>query len=466
MSALRVHRWFAILSGLVATVVAGVALAANPAGFYYYDKADATYPNIGGFDAPTALLITGRCNRTNTHFTQARAAGAEVLAYINPVDILTAPSSCQAEFFTGAQLWPHKDANGNDRSEGTGTKLSNLTVGSSWATAVVAYVEDLMRDGNVDGVMLDVVGAKLWAAADWNNWPTPEQDEWTAGNIDLVRRINDSRKRINPFFIIINNNYWNPENTAPDPNVVYPGEQYVDGIVVEHHAATELNARAFAGRPYGSPGAGLEHRRVIAISSTSSDALAWTNVAGVTHVALQPNGYSNGEPPVVTPTPLTDRPPRFGRVDYGPSQSVGMTADFKRASKYALAQNGTLDALWAYLDGAAAASGMQEIRLVLYRDNNGVPGTKVTESNSKWLGAGAPGGWREFVVPHVALSQGNYWIGIFTGATGGVARNYSDNTKGNWYGNADTFSGGAESSFGAGNTGMAELSVFATYTVP
>jgi hypothetical protein len=307
MSQQRISGWISILSCIGALAFAGAAPAANPAGLYYQDQADAPYTNIASFQAPTALLVTGRCNRTDTHFAQARAAGAEVLAYINPVDVLTTPARCAAEFFGGAQLWPHKDAQGNDRVDWKKSKLGDLRVGSSWADAVVAYVENLMRDGKVDGVMLDVVGARLGASADWDHWPATEQSEWTAGNVDLVRRLDESRKRIDPAFIIINNGFWNPGKTAPDPKVVYPGEQYVDGIVIENHPATQMNARAFAGRRYGSAGAGHEHRRVLAITRSSSDAVAWGNVAGVTHVALQGSSYKYAEPPAVSPTPLTDR---------------------------------------------------------------------------------------------------------------------------------------------------------------
>ena len=280
MSQQRVSGWILILSCIGALAFAGAASAANPAGLYYDDHSNAPYTNIASFHAPTALLVTGRCNRTDKHFAQARAAGAEVLAYIDPVDILTTPGPCQAEFFTGAKLWPHKDAQGETRVNWKKSKLGDLSVGSSWADAVVAYVERLMRDGKVDGVMLDVVGARLDAPSGWNSWPAAEQNEWTAGNVDLVRRLNDSRKRIDPSFIIINNGFWNPKRSAPDPNVVYPGEQYVDGIVIENHPVTQLNSRAIAGRRYGGPGAGVEHRRVLVITRSASDAVAWSNVAG------------------------------------------------------------------------------------------------------------------------------------------------------------------------------------------
>jgi hypothetical protein len=312
MFASRNRRWSSVLSGLAATIVAGAAAAANPAGFYYNDHSDAPYTNIDDFKHPTAMLITGRCNRYNAHFKDARDAGAEVLAYIDPVDIRDSPSTCQAEFFTGAQLWPHKDKSGNYRTAYKKTKLADLSVGSSWADAVVAYVEKLMREGKVDGVMLDVVGGMLWGKlANWSDWPPSEKIEWTNGNVDLVRRLNDSRKRINPSFIIVNNGRWTTDGkTSPDPNVVYAGEQYVDGIVIEHHPTTNVMAVKFAGRTYGNAGAGFEHRRVIVISRTLSDAQAWTGITGVTHVALHPDGYDHAEPPVVTPTPLTDRPHR------------------------------------------------------------------------------------------------------------------------------------------------------------
>ena len=84
----------------------------------------------------------------------------------------------------------------------------------------------------------------------------------------------------------------------------------VDGIVIEHRPTTDVLAVKFAGRTYGNAGAGFEHRRVIVISRTLSDAQAWAGITGVTHVALHPDGYDHAEPPVVTPTPLTDRPHR------------------------------------------------------------------------------------------------------------------------------------------------------------
>jgi len=46
---------------------------------------------------------------------------------------------------------------------------------------------------------------------------------------------------------------------------------------------------------------------VLVITRSAADAVAWANVAGVTHVALQGSSYRYAEPPVLSPTPLTDR---------------------------------------------------------------------------------------------------------------------------------------------------------------
>jgi hypothetical protein len=142
-----------------------------------------------------------------------------------------------------------------------------------------------------------------------------------------------------------------------------------------------------------------------------------------------------------------------------------MSADRKRASKFTLGEKATLLELWAYLDGNGGVSGNQTVRLVLYRDNNGVPGAKVAESSTHWLGNGAPPNWRPFTVPNVPLDPGSYWIAVFTGGTAGVVRNFGDPGAINWFNNDDLFSDGAADPYGAGNTGNLTLSVYATYTL-
>ena len=155
---------------------------------------------------------------------------------------------------------------------------------------------------------------------------------------------------------------------------------------------------------------------------------------------------------------------KFGRTSIATTTSSGMSADFKRGSPAQLSQAGTLAGFSAYLDGNAGASGSQDVRVVLYRDANGVPGSKVVESSTSTVTAGMAPQWVNFSAPPTTLSPGTYWLVLHTGATQGVARNYGDGSMtGNWYSNADVFSDGASDPFGSGIVGSVVLSVYATY---
>jgi hypothetical protein len=157
-------------------------------------------------------------------------------------------------------------------------------------------------------------------------------------------------------------------------------------------------------------------------------------------------------------------PKQFGMTTPGTKPSNGMSGDFKRASKYTLSETGTLVSLAAYLDGNGGTAGSQSVRLALYQDVNGAPGTRVAESNVVNIAAGTAPGWVTFTTPPTSLAAGSYWIAIHTGGTAGVARDYTDGSGvQNWFSNADTFSDGSATPFGAGNLGADNLSVYVNY---
>ena len=90
-----------------------------------------------------------------------------------------------------------------------------------------------MRSHTVDGVFLDVIGAKNWGPpAKWNDdteWTEAQRDAWTYGCVDLVRKLDASRRAINPNFLIINNGLW--DRSGNDPlHKGNEGQQYVDGV--------------------------------------------------------------------------------------------------------------------------------------------------------------------------------------------------------------------------------------------
>lgn len=264
------------LAWLILLFAASAARAAEPLGLFY----DNSFDHMEAYQRSGAMLITGNCNPGAPQFAAARAAGAEVLRYLNPVDVYDhMPCKLTAGFFQDGQapLWPAAPS-GERRINYRKTHLADLRVGSSWSNHVVAYVEALMREGTVDGVFLDVVGARLWGnLAQWKQWDPAEQDAWTQGCVDLVRRIDERRRALNPKFLVITNNIWDRGDALG-----LEGERHVDGIMLEH-PALDPRHEEYARRAY----ADLGHRRLLVIARSKEEAAAWNELPGVTHVSWQ-----------------------------------------------------------------------------------------------------------------------------------------------------------------------------------
>ena len=287
-------RWFAVLLGAAAPALASAV--ANPLGLFYDDS----FTNFESYEHPTAMLVAGNCNRDDPRFQQARAAGAEVLAYLNPTSVYDSLPCKRKPGLYGPDrervpLWPYP--NYGERVSWKHTHMTDMRAGSAWSNHVVEFVEQLMRARKFVGVFLDVVGARVWAdTTDWKSWPQAERDEYTRGNIDLVRRIDEKRRAINPDFIVVNNSLWD----RGDP-IGFEGEKYVDGVVLEHPPLNEYHRR-YAGHAFGD----LGHRRVLVIARTTEDARAWAQVPGVTNVTDERN-YAHPDEPLVPFTALRDR---------------------------------------------------------------------------------------------------------------------------------------------------------------
>lgn len=458
-----------LMAGLIGAPASSAAnsFATNPLGFAY-NFTDGAPMAKARYSHPTGMVITGRCNRYQQGFADARAAGAEVLAYLNASQRPDSPvCAADTEFYGGdlsqTPLWPTPSY--GQRVNWAGTHLTDMRVGSAWVDQVVDYIEHLMVEDRVDGVFLDDVGARLWTElSGWedtkgsNVWTQAEKDAWTAGQVDLVRRLDASRRALNPRFILVNNNLWQGAGTLGRG-----GEPYVDGICLEHHSWSSDFHKAEAGRAFSN----LGHRRVLVIALSTAEAQQWAGVQGVTHVSDQTTamGYGIPSPPPIGFNRLTDRPKQFGRLDVAPTPSGGMLANHKRGSKFTLVEKGTLLRFSAYLDGAGGSAGSQTVRMVLYRDSGGVPGTLVAQSGTTTITAGSTGRWVSFAASATALDPGAYWIVIHTGDTAGVSRNRGGDGPANWYGNADPFSDGPANPFGTGTTGTGTLSINVSYTV-
>lgn len=271
--------------------------AANPLGLFW----DNSFTGIEDYYHPGALLVAGNCNRYDERFEKARAAGAEVIAYLNPIEVYDhLPCKLNADFYMGGRenvpLWPFPAP--GVRVNWPKTHMADLRAGSEWSNHIVEFVTQLMREGKMDGVFLDNIGARMWDKAKWKEWPKQEQDAWMEGNIDLVRRIDAARREIDPDFIIVTNNTWDLSNGDKRG---FAGEKYVDGVMIEH-APPSAYRQKYAGRPFGDG----RHRRVLVMANNEEEAKIWANVPGVTHVAYQEN-YKHPGKPMVPFNRLNDR---------------------------------------------------------------------------------------------------------------------------------------------------------------
>lgn len=443
-----------------AAIVSDAAQAANtyltnPMGLAYRYTT-----NVSQYGHPGGMVLASGCNRYDPAFAAARANGAEILAYLNPVERPDS-SVCELDdtFYNGdprnVPLWPYPTV--GQRVNFPNNHLADLRVGSAWSNHVVAFVENLMREDKVDGVFLDVVGGRLWTSlANWDSWPQLEKDRWTDGAVDLVRRLDASRRAINPRFIIVNNNVWPRGGSDTRGNA---GEQYVDGVMLEHHASTSAYHRAYVGRAFSN----LGHRRVLVIARSNADAQAWKDVQGVTHVSDQAT-YSQVTAPPIAFHRLTDRPKRFGRSSGSSFFTSGLAANTKRGSRFTLTQKGTLLNMAALVDGGGGPTGSQSLRMALYRDSNGVPGALVAQSNAMSVTSGSSSRWLYFPASATALTAGTYWIMIHSGSTNAITRIKGEGAA-NWHGNNDVYSDGPANPAGAGSLGTMTLSLFASYTV-
>lgn len=283
---------------LLSTVAATAAnAAANPAGIAF-----AKQTNVSLYGKPTGMLITGRCNRYAAEFATARARGAEVLAYLNATSrpdskVCTLDQQFYMNNYGAVPLWPYPSY--GQRSIWPNTKMTDMRAGSKWNLFVVSYVEKLMREKKVDGVFLDVVGARPWNQSNWTTWPQSEKDAWTRGSIDLVQRIDAKRRAINPNFIVIINNVWTNNGTLG-----LAGEKYVDGVSIEHPNGVSSYFVNYVAKPFSN----LGHKRVLVVGRNATDARAWQNVKGVTHVSSQATSqYGYPTVPPVGFRALTDR---------------------------------------------------------------------------------------------------------------------------------------------------------------
>ncbi|HKS53975.1 MAG TPA: hypothetical protein VJS12_01750 [Steroidobacteraceae bacterium] len=293
------HAFALTCSFVLSTAAASSANAANPAAVAFK-----TETNVSLYGKPTGLMITGRCNRYDAPFMTMRTKGGEVLAYLNPTSrpdghVCDLDRQFYMNNYGAVPLWPWPSY--GQRQIYANSRMADIRKGTVWSNYVVAYAEKLMRERKVDGIFLDVVGARPWGISNWTNWSKTEKDAWTNGTVDLVRRIDAKRRAINPNFLLLNNNIW---DRGDGSTLGYPAEKFVDGVILEHPPGVTAYHSNYVKRAFSN----LGHRRVMIIARNTTEAKAWALKTGVTHVSNQTSSqYAYPTVPPISFKALSDR---------------------------------------------------------------------------------------------------------------------------------------------------------------
>jgi hypothetical protein len=170
----------------------------------------------------------------------------------------------------------------------------------------------------------------------------------------------------------------------------------------------------------------------------------------------------NGDPAQCAGVKCDTSPRLFGKRAASTSYSP-MSAHAKRASPFTLYFPVTVKKLSAYLDGRGAATGSQVMRAVIYRHSAGAPAQLVARSFQGAVGAGQNPGWVDFYMPFPPrLQPGVYWLGLHSGATGGVARFAWDPVPSSRRFNIDNYDNGPGNPFGSAPVDEKQLSIYAS----
>jgi hypothetical protein len=162
--------------------------------------------------------------------------------------------------------------------------------------------------------------------------------------------------------------------------------------------------------------------------------------------------------------PAPDPSDSFGRDSIGEIMN-NMSSDRKRVSHFTLNEDQTITHLSAYIDGnGSASSGTQDIRYVVYSDNNGEPDNLLGATEVHTINKGDSASWVQLTLTSpVELDAGTYHLGLHTGNTNSVGRYSAVNLSGGMKQNDDVFSDGSTNTFGSVDTFDFGLSIYATF---
>jgi hypothetical protein len=265
----------------------------NPLAFNYGMDTTAVVP----FAKPTAIIVTGRGNRYDAAFQEARKRGALVPAYWNPINIPVGATNAEdlEQWMRDTSKVPRWRFNGTGpvRSNWANTELADIRPGSAWRKYFRTITQQLIERDQFDGFFCDDLGIRPWGA-NWEDWPVAEQMLWAECMLDIAREIHELRVTINRKFEIYHNNLWHLPASHPAAAMAVKGDQYCNGVCLENTPpdkkifdATGRRTRAqfhinYAARTF-APGF---PRRLLVIHRYPEMFEEWKEDPNVTHLAL------------------------------------------------------------------------------------------------------------------------------------------------------------------------------------
>ncbi|MEA2209535.1 MAG: hypothetical protein QOF54_2012, partial [Solirubrobacteraceae bacterium] len=183
----------------------------------------------------------------------------------------------------------------------------------------------------------------------------------------------------------------------------------------------------------------------------------------VQEIASNAGGESSASTSEPTAVVTAAAPATFGKTSVGASSDY-FVAERKRVNRYALASAGSVSKLSIYLAPTGTA-GQQVLKGLIYADSASAPAALLATSTQLTFSSTGAAGWYDLTFSSpVKLAAGNYWIGVLTGATAGVAGFRFDSVSGSRDYNSNTFASGPTNPFGAVTVDSEQTSLYATYT--
>ncbi len=140
-------------------------------------------------------------------------------------------------------------------------------------------------------------------------------------------------------------------------------------------------------------------------------------------------------------------------------------ADLKAVNRYSLPTAATGLDMRVFL-APTGMPGQQQLRGIVYADDGGAPGALVGLTDEFTFQSSETAGWYAlpFASP-LALSSGDYWLGLISGPQAGVAAFAYDSVPGVRVGNANAYAAGPTDPFGPLLTDDKQLSLYLSYNV-